>query len=102
MKNRPLKQSARLGHGEQRADFAAAARFTVDHHALRIAAEGFDIVANPLQRRDEVELTDIARMRERRIELTEMAVAERAQSVMQGNRDHILTLREIRTVGART
>ena len=69
---------------------------------VRIAAEGFDVVANPLQRRNEIELTDIARVRERRIELAEMAVAERAKTVMQGNRDHILTLREIRAVGACT
>jgi hypothetical protein len=55
-----VEQAPGSGHGHQRGDLGPAARLAEDHHARGIAAKTGDIGADPLQRRDQVKLAQIA------------------------------------------
>ena len=63
-RERAAEQSLRRGHAEQAGDFAAAAGLAEDRHVGRVAAELRDVVAHPLERGDDVEHADVARVGE--------------------------------------
>ena len=62
--NRPVKQALCGRHGEQRAHLAAAARLAEDRYRVGIASKLRDVLAHPLQRVNDIEHPDIARLRE--------------------------------------
>ena len=89
----PLSMIARwnsplaLGHRHQRRDFSAAARLPEDRDEIRIAAEAVDVVAHPLERRDDVEHAGAAGQREvGSHRLAEIGVAEHVQPVIDASR----------------
>jgi hypothetical protein len=53
-------EARRARHGHQGDDLAAAARLAEGHDIARVAAEGGDVVAHPLQGQDQVHVADIA------------------------------------------
>src|SRR5208283_6222041 len=62
MDNRPVEEAARRRHGEQRADLAAATRFSEDRYIAGIAAEPLDVLVHPAERGNEIERPGVARM----------------------------------------
>ena len=57
----PAEQPGRAVHRQQRRDRSATRRLTEDRHPVRVAAEGPDVVAHPLERGDLVEQTPVGR-----------------------------------------
>ena len=91
-----MKEPARGRHGEQRRHFPTAAGLAEDHHVARVAAEGFDVVVNPVERGDQVELTDVARVRVFRAagEAGEIEIAEQIQPMIERDEHDVAFLRE--------
>src|SRR5206468_6228977 len=57
-----MEQALGSRHPEQRADFSRAARLTEDRDVRRIAAEARNVVAYPLEARDDVLHPDVRRL----------------------------------------
>jgi hypothetical protein len=55
------EQPGRPRHGQQRGDRTSTRRFAEDRHPVRIAAEGPDVLAHPVQRGDLVEQAPVGR-----------------------------------------
>ncbi len=86
-----LEQPFRGRHRHQRADFTAAARLAEQRHVLRIAAERRDVVANPFERGNDVQLPHVTR---RRVLLAadarQIQVAEHAEPMVDRDDDHVV------------
>jgi hypothetical protein len=97
-----MEQAAGGRHRQQRADFGPAAGLAEDHHIRRIAAEPGDVVADPVQARDEVEHADVAR---RGIflstDLSEVQIAEDVQAMVDRDDHHVAATRERGSVDPR-
>ena len=89
-----VEQAACGGHPHQRRDLRAATRLAEDHHPPRIAPEGGNIVAHPLQCQDQVELPDIAAIGKARVEPREIEIAQRVEAVVDGHDHHIAARRQ--------
>ena len=90
-----MEQSPGSGHRHQRGDLPSAARLPEDRDELRIAAEAADVVAHPLQRRDDVEHADGAgggKVGARGG--AEVREAEHVQPVIDCDDDHVVSVRE--------
>ncbi len=55
LRDGPAEEPGRPRHGQQRGDRSTTRRLAEDRHPVRVAAEGPDVVAHPLQRGDLVE-----------------------------------------------
>ena len=94
-----MEQALGSRHPEQRADFSRAARLTEDRDVRRIAAEARNVVAYPLEARDDVFHPDVGCLAvllaaERR----EMQEAERVQPVRDADDDDVVFAGEIGAV----
>ena len=99
LNHRAMKQVLRRRHCEQRRDFLAAAGLAEDRHVARIAAELRDIVAHPLQRRDQIEHPDVARLGKFVVaEAGEKRVAQRAEAMIDAHRHHVAAPHQIAAV----
>jgi hypothetical protein len=94
-----MKQPARLGHHQQRADREGARGLAEDGHVAGVAAECLDVVANPAQRRDLIELAEVRAGSEPvATVLGEREIAERTESIIDGHDHRVAALRERATV----
>ncbi len=86
-----MEQSRRLRHRHQRGALRAAARVTEDRHVRGdLPPNSADVVAHPLEREDQIELAGVARIDQiARSELGEMKIAERVQSMVDGDDDDV-------------
>ena len=100
LEDRAVVETCGRRHAEQGGDLPAAAGLPLDRHSVRVAPEGLDVVANPLEGEDQVELGGVARVREVGIELAEMEVSERAESMVERHRDDVLAQRDVASVRA--
>jgi len=87
-----VKQSGGKWTCQQRQDVLGSGGFAEDRHAVRIPAEGGNVLPHPAQRRDEVECPEIARSLfwRRLISLDQRGVtepAEHAQAIVQAHDD---------------
>ncbi len=99
LRDRAMKQALRRGHTEQRAHFSRAARLAEDRDVPGIAAEAIDVVADPLEARDDVLLSCVAGVREGlAAELREMDEAEDVQPVRDADDDHVVAARQVGAV----
>src|ERR1017187_2453605 len=57
-----MEQSRRRRHAHQTSDLGAAARLTVDHNSVRVAAEIGDILVDPAKRSDQGGASDVDRV----------------------------------------
>ena len=57
----PVEEPLRLFHYHQEGDLKGASRLSGDGHVAGVTAEGGDVVADPLQRRDQIEQAGVAR-----------------------------------------
>ena len=91
-----MKESFCGRHPEQRRGLHAATRFAEDQHVLRVAAEIFDVVAHPLERRDEIEHADVAREGVLRPgEVGKVEKAETAESMVDGDVHDVAAARRV-------
>src|SRR5690606_36051594 len=99
LRDRALVEAAPRRHRHQRCYLAAAAGLAEDRDALRIAAEGRNVVAYPLQCRDEILHTGIRCPRPfLATEIGKMQAAEDVQAVRNGYDDHVFLLRQVAAV----
>ena len=97
--DRAMEQPARRRHRHHRRGLTAAAGLAEDRHAIRIAAEALDVVAHPLERRDQVLHADVGCARPfLAAQAGKMQEAKEVEAVIDGDDDDILFLREIRAV----
>ena len=84
-----VEQAFARRHGEHGGRFRAAAGLAEDHDLRGIAAEAFDVVAHPFERRDQVHHARDARVGEfgRRAEIGEMQIAVAREAMIHGD-DH--------------
>ena len=61
LRDGPAEEPGCLRQGQQRGDRSATRRLAEDRHPVRVAAEGPDVVAHPLQRGDLVEQAPVGR-----------------------------------------
>ncbi len=93
---RRVKEARGLRHAEQVDDLPGAARLPEDHDARRIAAERLDVVAHPSQRRDDVLLSRVGRLRELAAEdPAEVQVAENVEAMIDAHADHVVIARQV-------
>ncbi|MNI36596.1 hypothetical protein D3C73_906520 [compost metagenome] len=55
-----VEQASGRRHGHQGGDLGAAARLSEQHDAVGVAAESRDVVTNPTQGQDQIQLADVA------------------------------------------
>ncbi len=90
LNDRFMKEAVRRGHRHQHADLRAATALPEDGNVSGVAAESPDIVADPLERRDDVEHTGISGRREFfAADLLQLQVTERAEAVVDRHNDHV-------------
>ena len=75
-------------------DFAAATGLAEDHHVRGIAAEGFDVLLHPLQRRHQIGRARVAGVRILRTVGGEIQRAEDVQPVIHADHDDVAELAE--------
>ena len=61
--DRAMKETLRGRHAGQNADFSAAARLAEDRYVTGVSAERRDVLPHPVERLDDVEHPDVARLR---------------------------------------
>ena len=96
-----VEETIGCGHRHQRRDLGAAARLAEDHHAVRVPAEGPDMLANPFERADQVELPRIAAMAETLTERCQPAIAEQVEPVIDRDDHHIALFGKLRPMRQR-
>ena len=89
-----MKEAAGGGHGHERGALRSAAGLAEDEDAGRVSAEGGDVVADPLEGEDEIELAGVSGVAEEiaergRSELGEVEVAEEVETVVEGDDDGV-------------
>src|SRR5262249_47341709 len=80
----PLEEPLGCGRAEQLADAEAAGALAADRHPIRVAPEGGDVFAHPLQGGDLVQEAEAAGPGT----VADIEEAEGAQAVVQGDDDH--------------
>ncbi len=93
-----VEQALRRRHRRQHRGLAAAARLAEYRDVLRAAAEGVDVVADPLERGDQVEHAEIARVREllsRARQARQKQIAKCVQPVRHRHDDHVVFAGEL-------
>jgi hypothetical protein len=78
-----------LRHAHQGADLATTARLAENSYVLRVSPEIYDIVAHPLQSRDQIKLADIAH-REFLAQTAQVGIPEDVQPVVDSDQHNIL------------
>ena len=73
---------------------AAAARLAENRHGIRVTAEVGDVVLNPLQAEDQVELADVRRVLVLRAVLFKIQEAKNIQAMVQSHHDDVAPARE--------
>jgi hypothetical protein len=94
-----MEEPGGRGHGHEGGAFGSSAGLTKDEDAGGIAAEGSDVVADPLEGEYEIELADVAGVAEEivgrgRGELREVEVAEEVEAVVESDDNDIATVGE--------
>ena len=95
---RAAEQTLRRRHAEQAGDLAAATGLAEDRHVRRVAAELRDVVAHPLERGDDVEHADVARVGELVAEMRHVEEPEDAEPMVDTDDDHVVVARQVREV----
>src|SRR5262245_65789194 len=90
-----MKESRGSGHRHQDSDLSAATRLSKDRDVRRIAAKVRDVVTNPLERRDDVELSVVGRMRILLAVIAEIEISEEIQPMIETHHDDISSPRYI-------
>ena len=96
--NALIEQSLSRGHRHQRQDLRTTAGLPEQRHVVRIAAERFDIVPNPLQRIHDVQQTHIARSCVFLTVCGQIQMAEHIETMVHRNHHHVLAFAQIRAV----
>jgi hypothetical protein len=96
-----VEETIGCGHRHQRRDLGAAARLAEDHHAVRVPAEGPDMLADPFERADQVELPRIAAVAETLTERCQPAIAEQVEPVIDRDDHHIALFGKLRPMRQR-
>ena len=87
-------------HGHERRDLAGAARLAEEHHLARVAAEAGDVVAHPLEGRDQIELSRVARSGVApTADLIEVQITEDVEPMVDRHHRDVAGAGEIRAVG---
>jgi hypothetical protein len=97
-----MEQALRARHRHERGDLATTARLAEYRDQIRIAAEPFDVVADPLQRGDDVQHPRRSRQRElAACRFAEVREPEDVQPMVDRDHDHIARASEAHAVGDR-
>jgi hypothetical protein len=88
--DRTVKKTPRRRHCHQRRDLACSTRRAEDRDRSGISAEGFDVVANPAQCRDEIEHARVVgRVQTLPAKLSKVEVAEDVETVRDCDEDDV-------------
>ena len=98
--DRLVEEALRRRHRQQRAHLAAAAGLAEDRHVARVAAKARDVVAHPLQRRDDVQHAHVAGIRELRARRAQIQMPDDVQAMVDAHDDDIAGPRQVRAVVA--
>jgi hypothetical protein len=94
-----MEEACGCGHRHQGRALGSSARLAEDEDAGGVSAEGGDVVANPFERKDEIELSCVAGVAKkvaqgRRGEFREVKVAEQIEAMVESDDDRISTTGE--------
>jgi hypothetical protein len=96
-----VEQAIRSRHGHQRCNLRAAARLAEHHHSGRVAAKFCDVLADPFERADQVELAEIAAVTKPIIEGLQPAITEHVDPMIDRHHHHITARCEVRALRQR-
>src|SRR5678815_3475115 len=88
-----MEESLGGRHREQRTDFACATRLAHDRYVIRVAAEGRDVVAHPLQRGHYIQNPGV-----RRADLRKVKETKRVETMVDAEHHDIVLPRHVRAV----
>ena len=96
--HRPVEQAFGGRRSKQHGNLLAAARLAEDHDAVRIASKAFDVVPNPLERRNGIEHANVSGMGEMFTrQVAQVCEPERAQPVVNTDHDNVAAPGQIPT-----
>src|SRR5690348_8817920 len=90
-----MEESLCARHGEERVHFSAAAGLAEDGDVGGIAAKAADIFLHPFERKNNVELADVAGVFEFFAVLREIEIADGAEAMIDGDEHDVVEAREI-------
>ena len=96
-----VEQTRRFRHRHKGRDLRTASGLSEHHDAGRIAAEHGNILANPLQRTDEIELAEIPGIAEPLAHRLQPAIAEHVQPMVDGDNHRIALSGKVRALRQR-
>jgi hypothetical protein len=102
-----VKEARRCGHGHESGALGSASGLTEEKDTGGIAAKVFNVVANPLESKDEIELPCVAGVPEEimdhlRREVGEVEIAEEIEPMIQCDHDDVAAASETDAVVDRT
>ena len=89
-RRRAVEEAAGGRHAHHRRDLGAAPRLAEHRNLTRIPAERGDIVANPAQGEDQIELPRIAAVGKAGIEPAEVEIAEGVEAMLNGHHHDVV------------